>query len=320
MTPIESGSTVDQRVRTGIFLLMCLGMGGWFAYDGFHGYAAKNLEWASQNLPERPQNLKPNPRATKQNLLEVKAGDTPEGIKEKMGEPTVDAPRTLVFVGKEITVTVRINNQGLVQSSAISATKPGTDEKEVNIFVTGARAELVKEGMAESAVRQLFEKEPLVSARALWYIGPAAYGKYPIVDGKVSDKLQSDKLQVEENEHRSEWDIMLQRLIAACVGLAAIYAVFRFWQAMRARIVVDDSGLTYNGRLIAWDSMVRLKTDQYQDKAWVDLEYRDGGSERLLRLDALFVQRFKEIMAVICQRKGFTMPQRERESSETAEQ
>lgn len=326
MAPIESGSTVDQRVRTGIFLLMCLGMGGWFAYDGFYGYAAKNLDWASQKLPQRPENLKTNPRATKDNLLQVAVGDSPDRIRGLLGEPTLDLPRTLVFVGKEITATIRIDDQGQVLSNAIStpdrpaaagqaASGPSGISDTTNVMVTRARAELVKPGMAESAVRELLREPASARDRAMWYIGPAAYGEFHLAGGKVSARPD-----VQENEHRSEWDITLQKIIAAAVCLAAVYALLRFWQAMRARIVVDDSGLTYNGRRIPWDSMIQLKTDQYQDKAWVDLEYRDGASERSLRLDALFIQQFKEIMTAICQRKGFTMPRRDRGDGETVEQ
>jgi hypothetical protein len=39
---IESGSTKERKVRTALFVVLCAGMGGWFAYDGWIGYPEKN--------------------------------------------------------------------------------------------------------------------------------------------------------------------------------------------------------------------------------------------------------------------------------------
>ena len=100
MTPVESGSTLDQRIRTGIFLLMCVGMGGWFAYDGWVGYPAKNLAWwADHKLPRRPENLSTNRLATKANLGRIGIEATPEQIRQLLGEPTLEIPRTLTYAG-----------------------------------------------------------------------------------------------------------------------------------------------------------------------------------------------------------------------------
>lgn len=315
MTPIESGSTLDQRIRTGIFLLMCLAMGGWFAYDGLVGYARKNLEWAAQKLPQRPPDLRASPRVTRKNLEQVLPGHTPEQVRQRLGEPALELPRTLVFVGREATVTVGLDDAGRVTTVRLldtsgSSTTPGpgdADETTMNILVTRARAELVREGMTEIAVRQLLGEPASARPHTLWYIGPAAYGEFHIVDGRVAADPRPD---VQENEHRSEWQILLQKLIAAAVGLVALYGAWRFWAALRARIRVDDTGLTFNGRHVPWESMLRLQTDRYVDKAWVDLEYRDGDRVRSLRLDALFIQRFNEIADEICRRKGFVMPAR----------
>lgn len=48
---IESGPTRERKVRATLFLVLCAGMGGWFAYDGWIGYAAKNRQEHIEALP-----------------------------------------------------------------------------------------------------------------------------------------------------------------------------------------------------------------------------------------------------------------------------
>jgi len=306
MTPVESGSTLDQRIRTGIFLLMCVGMGGWFAYDGWVGYPAKNLAWwADHKLPRRPENLSTNPLATKANLGRINIETTPEQIRQLLGEPTLEIPRTLTYAGKEVTVEVSIDDQSKVLSTQLSPVQPGKAPANAGVLVTRLRAEMVKEQMTENAVRSLLGDPASVRERTMYYIGPATYAEYRIVEGKVAVRPE-----FQENEQRAESSILWQKGIAICVAVLAIYALVKFWAAIRMRVVVDEEGMAFNGRRIPWDSMVRLKTDQYKEKAWVDLEYRDGQTERSLRLDALLIQRFAEIMRVVCDRKGFVLPSR----------
>lgn len=311
MLRIESGSTLDQRIRTGIFFLMFAGFSGWFGYDGMIGYPAKNLrEWSGLKLPHRPADLDPNPRATKHALEQIEAGRPVQEVRDLLGEPSIEQHRRLTFVGSEVTVSVDVGDDDKVSAVRIAPTEKNTPEKDIGILVTRARAELVKEGLAESGVRQMLGEPASVQAHTLWYIGPATFGEFRIAEGKVAP----NPIAI-ENEHRSEGDILLQKVIAAATAIVAIYGLLRFLGAMRMRVAVDDAGLTFNGRVIPWDSMLRLKTDQYQDKAWVDLEYRDGASERMLRLDALIIQRFKEIMAVVCEKKGYTLPARSSEQA-----
>ncbi|MGQ9650297.1 MAG: hypothetical protein ACUVXJ_09325 [Phycisphaerae bacterium] len=306
MTSIESGSTLDQRVRTGIFFLLCAGMGVWFGYDGWVGYPAKNLAWwADQKLPRRPENLSTNPLATKANLSRIDVGATPEQIRQLLGEPALDMPRTLTYTGMEVTVEVKTDENSKVLDVQLTPVQPGKSPPNPGVLVTRLRAEMVKTGMTEDAVRSLLGDPASVRDRMMCYIGPAAYAEYQIVNGNVAAKPV-----VLQNEHRSESSILWQKAIAVCVGALTIYALLKFWAAIRLRVVVDDEGMTYNGRRISYDSMTRLKTDQYKDKAWVDLEYRDGAAVRMLRLDSLVIQRFNEIMRVICDRKGFVLPSR----------
>lgn len=48
---IESGPTRERKVRTTLFVVLCAGMGGWFAYDGWIGYPEKNRREHIEALP-----------------------------------------------------------------------------------------------------------------------------------------------------------------------------------------------------------------------------------------------------------------------------
>ena len=47
---IESGPTGERKIRTSLLLIMVAGFSGWFAYDGYVGYPAKNRQGHLQQL------------------------------------------------------------------------------------------------------------------------------------------------------------------------------------------------------------------------------------------------------------------------------
>ncbi len=100
---IESGTTSDRRNRILIYLALFLLFGGWFGYDGYVGYPAKNMLWARQNIglsdfPD-PAQLKANPAATLDNLKQVQTGMTVDEVKQRLGEPTHQSGADWCYVG-----------------------------------------------------------------------------------------------------------------------------------------------------------------------------------------------------------------------------
>jgi hypothetical protein len=107
---IESGTTRERRVRSGLFVLMLLGFAGWFAYDGYVSYPAKNLKWATTAMrgkvdEARLDEVRTNPKVTVANLKQldetVKAGDklSVEELKNVFGEPAVIQDNVYWYVG-----------------------------------------------------------------------------------------------------------------------------------------------------------------------------------------------------------------------------
>lgn len=90
------------------------------------------------------------------------------------------------------------------------------------------------------------------------------------------------------------------------LGIAIVLPLRRLVSALLLRVKLDDSGLQYGRRTIAFAEMEALR--DYNPKGWVDLYYRQAGQEQKLRLDNQKVARFDDIVAALCARKGFANP------------
>lgn len=103
--------------------------------------------------------------------------------------------------------------------------------------------------------------------------------------------------------YKDRGEIRGQFAFAAIPLPFVLYFLWRLYKAVTLRVVIDDEGMTYAGRRIAFADMTDLR--DYSPKGWIDLYYKVGESERKLRLDNEKVRLFDEIVAAICEKKGF---------------
>ena len=135
------------------------------------------------------------------------------------------------------------------------------------------------------------------------YIGPASFGWFKISNGQV-DRAE----MVRENTEPSESDIRGQKWFAFFTGVVALGALIHLVRITRMRWVLDDDGLYIGRRRISWDAMDSLDLTAFAKKGWLDLIYLDGGAKQRIRLDSYFIEKFDDIVAMICTRKGFASP------------
>ena len=144
-------------------------------------------------------------------------------------------------------------------------------------------------------------------------VGPPDVERFVSVYGMVTVPLErGERVSV----HRMEWlkwhhspdDIRVQYYMAVVVGAVALFLLYRAFKAARLCALIDEEGLTYGGRRIAFAEMVSLR--DYNSKGWVDLYYRlgNGDDEKKLRIDNQKIAKFDEIVELICEKKGFTNP------------
>ena len=106
--------------------------------------------------------------------------------------------------------------------------------------------------------------------------------------------------------NKSKDEIQLQLYCALVAFAFGLYMLTRVYKAATLRVVIDDDGMTYGKRRIAFADMVRLC--DYSRKGWVDLYYRFGSQERKLRIDNQKVRKFNEIIDTLCEAQGFEDP------------
>ncbi len=103
--------------------------------------------------------------------------------------------------------------------------------------------------------------------------------------------------------YKTQDDIRLQFVLAVVACLPGLYFLWKLYKAATLRVVLDDAGMNYGGKRINYDQMVALR--DYNPKGWIDLFYSHGKDQKRLRLDNEKVMRFEDIVAAICEVKGF---------------
>jgi hypothetical protein len=141
----------------------------------------------------------------------------------------------------------------------------------------------------------------LVRTNEYWWVGPAMY---------IKASVQNNRPKMEEvlSDKRSEGSIRGQRWLSMALLVGAVLVTLKLVRVMTTRVILDDAGLRYNRRSVSWEAMTGLRSDDYERKFWVDLEYTAGDVTRSMRLDSLHIEKFNEIVRAICERKGFTSP------------
>lgn len=145
---IESGPTGERRVRTLLLLLMVAGFSGWFAYDGYIGYPAKNAEGHLSQLPtaeEREQarnspiypTVKPDtlPKAREAIAKIGRAAQRQELEKVFGGPPSLERPDAWYYFGP--TFRIRID---LVEGRPTKAEGSLAEKSDTDIFAQKALA------------------------------------------------------------------------------------------------------------------------------------------------------------------------------------
>lgn len=145
-----------------------------------------------------------------------------------------------------------------------------------------------------------------------YYVSATGMATATVSNGKIAlDGLQWAKWSKTQSEVEQQFWC---GVIAVAVALLFLPRALRSWLLSAT---IDDGGMTYGGKRIAFDAMKRFA--DYSPKGWVDLYYQDGAQERRLRIDNQKIAKFDEIIDAICSAKGFTDP-RPRETAQEAAQ
>lgn len=151
--------------------------------------------------------------------------------------------------------------------------------------------------VSREQVVALLGEPALTKGSEAYYVSRYGYGKITMMGtrvGKIDEWVPWYKTQAE---------VQGQFYWALLPGLIGLYFVWKLYKAVTLRVVLDDEGMVYAGQRVSYAQMVALR--DYSPKGWIDLYYKDGDTERKLRLDHEKVAKFDEIVELICQEKGF---------------
>lgn len=147
-------------------------------------------------------------------------------------------------------------------------------------------------------IRQAWGKPTLVDEKDEFFFSRYGYVQVPVTGGRVSITPNDwHAWNKTKDEIRAQF---LWAIIPAAIGL---FFVWKLIKALMLRVVIDDEGMTYAGRRIAFTDMVSLR--DYSPKGWIDLYYKVGAAEKKLRLDNEKILLFDEAVAAICAAKHF---------------
>lgn len=207
------------------------------------------------------------------------------------------------------------NRAWAAQAIGISASELQTNPLVTKSTIIEMNKELSGKAMTFEECRVIHEKylgkASYQKGDQSWWVGPAMYLKldpsYEAPPDSTGQKARWREL-VEPEASRREGQILGQKwwslgivILAGLIGLKLLFV-------MRTKVVLDEVGLQYNSKSISWEAMTGLRSDDYERKSWVDLEYTAGDVTRSIRLDSLHIDKFKEILTAICDRKGFKNP------------
>ncbi len=237
---LESGPANGDRNYFLLATVVCLGMFGWFIYDGALAWPAKNLEEARKQLT--------------------------------------------TVLGESIDAAALPEQPFKNQYDALLASKPTTIEE------------------VRAALGEPLRRKDVAAGEVVEYFA-SRYGMatVPIVQGRLAAERMSWKTWSKTR------DEVVGQFYWALIPLAlAFYCLYRLYQALSLRVRIDEHGMTYAGQQIAFANMTALR--DYSPKGWIDLYHTGPGGERKLRLDNQKVQKFDEIIGILCQVKGFANP------------
>lgn len=228
-----SGPRTERIVRNGIFMLMCLGMGGWFAYDGWIGYPNKNFEENRLQLPVEDRGKADGapvyPAANVENAQQVATAiekSMPSQRREALektfgGPPSVELDDAIYYFGENGLIKIGKSGDRILATMDVVAAKKSLKDfqyqKYLGIFVGGvgiymlfflvrvmrSRAEVSDEGLSLNGRKPI----PFSTMKSLDTSEFRKKGRiYIICDGDPAPRVLFDEY------HYAEFDKLMAAL------------------------------------------------------------------------------------------------------------
>ena len=137
----------------------------------------------------------------------------------------------------------------------------------------------------------------------VYYLGPAGVLTLSTVADTVIDAKYRDA------GYKSEFDLLVQKVLAVVLAVLGIPLLVHYVRVLTFTTRLTDAGLKISGKpLVPFEAMTAVNAERFKEKGWMDIGYTREGVDGTLRLDEYWIRRLPDILAAICERKGFANP------------
>jgi hypothetical protein len=175
----------------------------------------------------------------------------------------------------------------------------------------------IKGGDELSAVTAELGRPNLEHGGDAYFVGPGGWLKVPAADLPLSRAASNHSAGSRiasvtwTSGPKTESDQQWQRWIGYALAVGGLIVAVRLALVLTTRLTLSDDGLWIRGRRlvkIPFDAITALRADPAGRSGCVEIEYSLDGRLQRVGLDRYVFKRLPEIVAAICERKGFANP------------
>lgn len=160
----------------------------------------------------------------------------------------------------------------------------------------------VKIGAELSTITSVLGQPGLEHGNDAYFLGPGGWLKVQKSRERIASVAWTDGPKTESDQ---KWQRWIGYALAAC----GLLIMIRLVVVASARLVLSDAGLQEGGRTpIPFDAIAAVRADPAGRSGCVEIEHSLDGRLQRVRLDRYVYKRLPEIVAAICERKGFANP------------
>jgi len=163
-------------------------------------------------------------------------------------------------------------------------------------------AQAAKSGEELSSITSVLGNPGVEHGGDAYFLGPGGWLKVQLTGGRIAGATWT-------NGPKTESDQQWQRWIGYALAVGGLIVGIRLALVLATRLTLSDAGLQVSNRTpIPFDAMTALRADPAGRSGCAEIEYTADGRLQRLGLDRYVFKRLPEIVAAICERKGFANP------------
>jgi len=188
----------------------------------------------------------------------------------------------------------------------------------INSTLTASEAQrivqTIKAGDELSALTTVLGKPSLEHGGDAYFLGPGGWLKVPAADLPLSRAASNHSAGSRiasaawTSGPKTESDQQWQRWIGYALAVGGLIVTLHLALVLVTRLTLLDDGLLLGKQLISLDTITALRADPAGRSGCMEIEYSVDGRLQRISLNRYVYKRLPEIVAAICERKGFANP------------